>query len=351
MSKCCNSSTTAEQPSEQQPQKPFDYILYGSAGTIATTVILYLMGAPIPYVDVFAKTALELLGVMWWGIALGIIFVGLMSKIPREYFTAILGKGDTYNGIVRAALAGVLLDLCSHGILMVGAKLYERGASLAQVMTFLIASPWNSLSLTIILIALIGIQWTLLFILGSVVIAIISGVIYKFLVENGTLPPNPHHQEFDESFSVRDDFKERMKTFKPNISFFKEIATGGLTEARMILRWLLLGIVMAAAIRAFVPPDSFSDWFGPTLFGLFMTLLATSVIEVCSEGSAPVAGEILHKAGAPGNAFTFLMAGVATDYTEIMVMRDTTKSWLIALSLPLITVPQVLVIGLIMNLA
>jgi len=43
------------------------------------------------------------------------------------------------------------------------------------------------------------------------------------------------------------------------------------------------------------------------------------------------------------------MAGAATDYTEIMVIKDTMKSWKIALFLPLITVPQVLFIGWVMN--
>ena len=49
------------------------------------------------------------------------------------------------------------------------------------------------------------------------------------------------------------------------------------------------------------------------------------------------------------NAFTFLMAGVSTDYTEIMILREATKSWKIALSLPLITVPQVILIGYLIN--
>jgi uncharacterized membrane protein YraQ (UPF0718 family) len=61
----------------------------------------------------------------------------------------------------RATLAGVCLDLCSHGILAVGMKLYERGASTGQVMAFLLASPWNSFSLTLILFGLIGVSWTL----------------------------------------------------------------------------------------------------------------------------------------------------------------------------------------------
>ena len=84
--------------------------------------------------------------------------------------------------------------------------------------------------------------------------------------------------------------------------------------------------------------------------GLFLTLLAATLIEVCSEGSTPIAADLFNRAGAPGNAFTFLMAGAATDYTEIMAVKDTTRSWKIALFLPLVTVPQVLFIGWLMNL-
>ena len=57
----------------------------------------------------------------------------------------------------------------------------------------------------------------------------------------------------------------------------------------------------------------------------------------------------MNRAGAPGNSFTFLMAGVATDYTEIMSIRDTTHSWKIALFLPLITLPQIIVLGWLLN--
>ena len=78
-------------------------------------------------------------------------------------------------------------------------------------------------------------------------------------------------------------------------------------------------------------------------------LVATTVIEVCSEGSTPIAADLMNRAGAPGNSFTFLMAGVATDYTEIMSIRDTTSSWRIALALPLVTVPQVILIGFVLN--
>jgi hypothetical protein len=85
------------------------------------------------------------------------------------------------------------------------------------------------------------------------------------------------------------------------------------------------------------------------MMGLFLTLIAATVIEVCSEGSAPMASDLVTRAGAAGNGFTFLMAGVSTDYTEIMVLREVTKSTKFALFLPLLTIPQILILGYILN--
>jgi hypothetical protein len=343
MSSCCGS-----QPTQTKGFK-FDPIFHGSLIVIATVLALSFSNAPIPKIDTFSHTIIEFLKTVWWGMLMGAIFVGIMNKIPREYFNHILGSGDKPKDIIKAAIAGVLLDLCSHGILMVGAKLYERGASYAQVLTFLIASPWNSFSLTIILIALIGLKWTLIYIVASMVIAIITGLIVMQLTKSGKLPSNPNKADTDESFSFKENAMRDLKTVNWTPKLFLDIITGSTHELKILVKWLLLGIIIASAIRAFVPLEFFQDWFGPTVIGLFLTLAATTVIEVCSEGSAPIASEIVNNAKAPGNGFTFLMAGVATDYTEMMVLKDTTKSWKLAFILPLLTVPQTILLGLIFN--
>ena len=117
----------------------------------------------------------------------------------------------------------------------------------------------------------------------------------------------------------------------------------------MVIRWALFGLLLAAAIRALVPAENYAAWFGASMAGLWLTLLAATVIEVCSEGSTPIAADLMNRAAAPGNSFTFLMAGVATDYTEIMSIRDTARSWAVALALPLVAVPQVMLIGYLLN--
>lgn len=291
----------------------------------------------------------DLFNLMFIGIVLGIVFVGVLGQVPREFVVSLLGKPGTKNSIFRATAAGLLLDLCSHGILMVGMKLYERGASLGQVMAFLIASPWNSISLTIILFTLIGLKWTLLFILLSGVIAIISGFIFDSLVRRKILPDNPNTITIPDNFNFISEAKSGLSKYQFSSENILIMLKDGLKDSKMILKWIILGAILSSLIKVYVETEVFQQFFGPSLLGLGATLIATTIIEVCSEGSAPIAADLMSRAAAPGNSFTFLMAGVSTDYTEILSLKSTTKSWKIALFLPLVTVPQVLLIGLLLN--
>lgn len=351
MSSCCPPEPEHHHDHEGDachlPSGKPDYLFWGSSAIILLGLLGWLFNLPV--VATFGHHVWAFLSTMWWGVLIGLFFVGLFSRVPKEYFAKILGRGDTVGGVFRAAGAGLLLDLCSHGILMVGAKLYERGASLAQLLTFLIASPWNSISLTFILFALIGVKWTLVFILGSAVIAVVTGLIVQMLVKNGTLPANPHSIELPADFNMVADAKARLKTFKPTKDFWITVVRDGWHDGKMVLRWLMVGVVLAALLRTFISVDDFATWFGPTMTGLLLTLIATTIIEVCSEGSSPIGADLVTRAAAPGNGFAFMMAGVATDYTEIMVLKNLTGSWKIALVLPLLTVPQVLLLGWVLN--
>jgi uncharacterized membrane protein YraQ (UPF0718 family) len=342
VSSCCE----ADQQAVTRP----DYLLWisGSIVVLCYLVHLFLDGQP-QWLLTITSSIYELINKMWWGLVMALVFVGLLERIPRDLVISALGQGGTFKGIVRATAAGVLLDLCSHGILMVGTKLYERGASLGQLMAFLIASPWNSLSLTIILITLVGLGWTLAFVALSMLIGIVSGLIFDRLVASKKLPANPNSAEAESSLPIAPQIIALIKGADYSPKAIAHLLWDGLRDSRMVFRWLLFGIVLAAAIRAFVPLDTYQALFGPTVAGLLLTLLAATIIEVCSEGSAPIAADLLSRAAAPGNGFTFLMAGVATDYTEVMVIKDTTRSWKIALFLPLVTLPQVLLIGWLLN--
>lgn len=312
---------------------------------LAGVALHFLMpGLPRAF-HVFGHTCHELLLRSWWGLLAGVIAVAVIGRVPRELVAAILGRGGSASGLLRAVGAGVLLDLCNHGILMVGMSLYRRGASLGQTLAFLIASPWNSLSLTLILAALIGWKWMLVFIALSMVVALVTGWFADRLVHAGRLPANPHAVDLPKDYRMGPALRGVAASLRPGVGNYVRLAAEGLSGSRMVLRWVLFGFVLTSLIRALVPDAAFQQYFGPTVLGLFLTLAATTVIEVCSEGSSPIAADLLTRAHAPGNAFVFLMAGAATDYTEILSLRETTRSWRATLALPLLSTPQVLLIG------
>ncbi|KZZ79144.1 ATPase [Oleiphilus sp. HI0133] len=347
----CHDTKQEENCCAPAPNKT-DWLLWGSLiGVSAFYLLSFLDLEHSHWLGAFSHSVRDLMHVMWWGLALGILMVGLLSQIPQNFVLSVLGKGGTKTGLLRATFAGVFMDLCSHGILMVGMELRRKGASLGQVMAFLIASPWNSLSLTLIMIALIGLPWTLAFIALSMVIGLLAGWLFDRLEENGTLPPNPNKHEIDGNFEFWPEAKRQLANVHWDRQLLSRITRGGMSGARIILKWLLFGVLLASAIRAFVSLEDFQNYFGPTIFGLIATLIAATIIEVCSEGSTPIAADLMTRANAPGNSFAFLMGGVATDYTEIMVIKETTSSWKTALFLPLLTLPQVFVVAWLLNVS
>ena len=322
-----------------------DWLLWISALLFMLGVVGHFLAGGPGWLHVFGHTCYEMWVRTWWSLGLGIVAVAVIGRVPSEAVAALLGRAGSVSGLLRAVGAGVALDLCNHGILMVGMSLYKRGASLGQTLAFLIASPWNSLSLTLILAALIGWGWMALFIGLSMGVALITGWIADRLVHAGKIPANPNAVNLPAGYRVGPALLEVLRSLQPGVENYSRLVREGLAGSRMVLRWILFGFVLTGMIRAFVPELMFAQMFGPTVSGLFLTLLATTLLEVCSEGSSPIAADLLTRAHAPGNAFVFLMAGAATDYTQILSLRTTTRSWKATLALPLISTPQVLLIG------
>lgn len=354
MSCCCQKPSPPREPADGccgGGGTRVDWLLWISLMAVTAGIGGHHIGGGPAAWQAFCHGTWELFSRAWWGLLAGMIAVGVLAQVPKELVAQVLGKGGTMRGILRATFAGTLLDLCNHGILMVGMQLYRKGASLGQMIAFLVASPWNSLSLTLILAGLIGWKWMLCFLVLSMVIGICAGRAADFLVDRGILPANPHAIDEHPPLTFREALAEAWQNIRPGKANLRRMAASAWTESRMILRWIFFGFALAATIRALVPDGVFATYFGPTLSGLLLTLLATIVIEVCSEGSSPIAADLLHRASAPGNAFTFLMAGAATDYTEILALRETTRSWKASFALPLLTTPQVLVVSWWLNQA
>jgi len=336
------------------PKKPwYKEKLYLSCLAV---IILLVCSYIIPVLHPFFKAFMDYLALIWWAILIGFLIGGLIDYfIPRPYIEKYLSR-HRKRTILYSIILGFFMSACSHGILAISMELYKKGANTSSVISFLLASPWANLPITILLFGFFGIHATFI-VISAIIIALITGLVYLHLETHGWIECRQCKKGSDihklDDFSILTDLKSRWHGFKftpHNLRrALKGIAEGSWALSKMVLWWLLIGMVMAAFARGFIPQHLFMDYLGPTIFGLMITLLFATIIEVCSEGSSPLAFEIFNQTGAFGNSFTFLMAGVATDYTEIgLIWHNIGKK--AALMLPIITVPQILILGFLFNL-
>jgi len=319
-------------------------------------IILLTVGYFLPFLKPFFDAFMEYLALIWWALLLGFLVGGIIDYfIPREYIEKYLSR-HRKRTILYAIIFGFLMTACSHGILAIAMELYKKGASTSAVVAFLLASPWANLPITVLLFGFFGFEAAFI-IVSALLIAITTGLIYQGLERRGMMECSHCKQGEDmpvlTDFSIIKDVKRRWReydfTAKNNLDAIKGTIKGSWSLTKMVMWWLLVGMLMAAFARAYVSHNLFITYMGPTLLGLVVTLLFATIIEVCSEGSSPLAFEIFNQTGAFGNSFTFLMAGVATDYTEIgLIWHNIGKK--AALWLPIITVPQILILGYLFNM-
>lgn len=318
---------------------------------VSVLAVLSLLSLWIPFLQAFRRELFDYFRMIWWAILLGLVLGGVIDYfIPREYVSHVLAR-PSKRTIVYSVFVGFLMSACSHGILALSIQLYKKGASVPAVVAFLLASPWANMTLTIMLIGLFGLK-ALFIIFSAIVVAIITGLIFQVLEKKKRVETNPHTIPYYQTFSIVQDIKKRVKQTKltgSNIGkAIKGIFQGMISLSNMVLWWIFIGMGLASLAGAYVPSSFFMNYMGPTIVGLLVTLAFATIIEICSEGSAPMAFEIFKQTAAFGNSFVFLMAGVVTDYTEIGLLWNNVGKKT-AIMLPVITVPQVILLGMLAN--
>lgn len=234
---------------------------------------------------------------------LGLIVAGLMHiLIPAGLLARHLrGKG----GVLKAVALGVPLPLCSCGVIPAGLGLKKDGASSGSAIGFLIATPQTGVDSIFVSASMLGWPFALL----KIVAALVSGIFGGLLVERADPAP-------------------ALAPAASGTHAAPRTLASGWHQAVDILRsiwgWLAVGILISAALTAFLPDGALDTVFGDAPLLAALAALAISLpLYVCATGSVPIAAALV-AAGLPlGAALVFLMAGPATNVATIGAVRRT----------------------------
>jgi uncharacterized protein len=242
---------------------------------------------------------------------LGFVVAGFLHVlIPRKWVHSHLGQASPLS-VLKGALLGAPLPLCSCGVLPVAASLKRSGASPPAVLAFLIATPVTGIDSILATYALLGTYLAIVRPVASVLIAILAGFVLLIAFHRKTTKTPP--VSIPSKPVAGPGFIERSR--RALVYAFTELL-GGIAGS------VTIGLLLGAGIALLLPADILSRFNDvPTLSYLAMILIGMPLY-VCATGSIPIAAALMMKGLSPGAALAFLLAGPATNTVAIAVARE-----------------------------
>ena len=243
-------------------------------------------------------------------ILLGMLVSGIISVfVNNDMIFKHIGPKN-FTSTLKSTLLGVPLPLCSCGVIPVAATLRDSGASKGSTVSFLVSTPQTGVDSIFLTYGMLGPVFALFRPIAAFVSGILSGVVINNFDED------EHHHIRKEDLEKNNQLQLKDKI----ISGFKY---GFISLPADIVVPLFKGLLVAATISVFLPPDYIANYFTSNKYVQSFTMLAISIpFYVCATASIPVAVALMAKGISPGAAFIFLMAGPATNASSIAVIKN-----------------------------
>ena len=270
--------------------------------------------------------ALALAGSMaWqilWALILGFTLSAVIQAVIKKSTIVRLLGDDRPRTLVVASGLGAASSSCSYAAVALARSLFRKGANFSAAMAFEIASTNLVIELGVILALLLGWQFTVAEFVGGPIMIVLVAVLFRVFVrsrlidaarvqaDSGVAGSMEGHAAMDMSVQEQGSFWARLFS-GPG---FTAVSRVFVMEWAAILRDLLIGLLIAGAIGAWVPDSFWSGFFltdDPTLSVIWGPIIGPVVgilSFVCSIGNVPLAAVLWSGGISFGGVVAFLFA-------------------------------------------
>lgn len=259
----------------------------------------------------FFTHLLHILNEMSPYILFGFLIAGIMHAfIPKRTFARHL-SGRGWKAVVKSALIGVPLPLCSCGVLPTAIAMKRGGASRAATTSFLVATPQTGIDSIAATWSLLGPAFAIVRPIAALVTAVGGGLAVG---RNEESAPTEQACTVD----ITQGEEDEPTTFGRKA--LSALRYGFVDLVGSIGGWLVAGLIIAALITVFVPSDFFTVLGRTPILAMIAVLVVAIPMYVCATGSIPIAMSLVMKGLSPGTALVLLMAGPAANFASFTLI-------------------------------
>ena len=270
--------------------------------------------------------ALALAGSMtWeilWALILGFALSAVVQAVVRKSAIVGLLGDDRPRTLAVAAGLGAASSSCSYAAVALARSLFRKGANFTAAMAFEIGSTNLVVELGVILALLMGWQFTAAEFVGGPIMIIVLAVLFRLFVrerviaaarkqaDRGLAGSMEGHAAMDMSVQAEGSFWRRLLSGRG----FTAVSHVFVMEWAAILRDLIIGLLIAGAIAAWVPDSFWHNFFisdHPVLsvvWGPIVGPIVAVVSFVCSIGNVPLAAVLWNGGISFGGVVAFIFA-------------------------------------------
>ncbi|GAA1219357.1 permease [Kitasatospora nipponensis] len=257
-----------------------------------------------------------------WALILGFALSAIVQAVVRRSTIVRLLGDDRPRTLAVASALGMASSSCSYAAVALARSLFRKGANFTAAMAFEIASTNLVVELGVILALLMGWQFTAAEFVGGPIMIVLLAVLFRLFLrskllreareqaEHGVAGSMEGHAAMDMSVQREGSFGRRLFSGEG----FTSVAHVFVMEWAAILRDLVIGLLVAGAIAAWVPDSFWHSFFfaghpvASKIWGPIIGPIVAVISFVCSIGNVPLA-VVLWKGGISfGGVVSFIFA-------------------------------------------
>src|SRR5438128_3284591 len=257
-----------------------------------------------------------------WPLILGFGLSGVVQAVVSTSEMTKLLPDDSPKSLAIATGLGAASSSCSYAAVALARSIFRKGADFTAAMAFELASTNLVAELSIILIVLMGWQFTLAEFTGGPLMIVIIAVLFRIFLsrkligeaqkqaDKGLKGSMEGHAEMDMSVENGRSLWQRL--------FSREGITA--TSHYFVMDWaavwkdIVIGLLLAGALAAWVRPDFWKTFFltshpvAATLWGPIVGPIVSVLSSVCSVGNIPLAAVLWNGGISFGGVIAFIYA-------------------------------------------